>query len=173
MAITYIRFDAAMKAQGIQRTGFLPVTSRLQPYAAYWALLWAGIFIWIQGYAVFLSGNWSVATFIFNYGIVSSRVLSKGTSLALLIRMKDRLGRRDWLRVQDLWQDTVPQEYRGRSVDRSRILRYLDRLLPAHQRPWASTQCQRQNHGEDFLSGRLFPEGGVGGEMARERFFFF
>jgi hypothetical protein len=25
----------------------------------------------IQGYAVFLRGNWSVVTFIFNYGIVS------------------------------------------------------------------------------------------------------
>ena len=24
----------------------------------------------VQGYAVFLKGNWSVATFIFNYGII-------------------------------------------------------------------------------------------------------
>ena len=29
------------------------------------------IVIWLQGYTVFLKGEWSVATFIFNYGIVS------------------------------------------------------------------------------------------------------
>ncbi|ORY25456.1 putative amino acid transporter [Naematelia encephala] len=71
MAITWIRFNSAMKAQGIDRKEYLPVTSRFQPYAGYWALFWAGIFIWVQGYSVFLKGNWSVATFIFNYGIIA------------------------------------------------------------------------------------------------------
>ncbi|KAH7147759.1 amino acid permease-domain-containing protein [Fusarium sp. MPI-SDFR-AT-0072] len=57
MAITWIRFNAAMKAQVIDRETSLPVRSRFQPY--------------VQGYAVFLSGNWSTATFIFNYGIIA------------------------------------------------------------------------------------------------------
>ncbi|WWC63552.1 uncharacterized protein I303_106156 [Kwoniella dejecticola CBS 10117] len=71
MAITWVRFNAAMKAQNIDRTTFLPVPSKLQPYAGYWALFWAPVFLFVQGYAVFLKGNWDVATFIFNYGIIA------------------------------------------------------------------------------------------------------
>ncbi|KAF4428889.1 Amino acid transporter [Fusarium acutatum] len=71
MAITWIRFNAAMKAQDVDKETFLPVRSRFQPYAGYWAFCCAFIFLWVQGYAVFLSGNWSTATFIFNYGIIA------------------------------------------------------------------------------------------------------
>ncbi|KIR57657.1 hypothetical protein I312_106766 [Cryptococcus bacillisporus CA1280] len=71
MAFTYVRFYSAMKAQNIDRKEFLPVYSKLQPFAGYWALFWACLFIWLQGYSVFLKGNWNVATFIFNYGIIA------------------------------------------------------------------------------------------------------
>ncbi|RBR25608.1 uncharacterized protein FIESC28_01571 [Fusarium coffeatum] len=71
MAATWIRFNAAMKAQSIDRDTFLPVRSRFQPYAGYWAFCCAFVFLWVQGYSVFLSGNWNTATFIFNYGIIA------------------------------------------------------------------------------------------------------
>ncbi|WVQ79668.1 hypothetical protein IAT38_001768 [Cryptococcus sp. DSM 104549] len=71
MSITYIRFNRAMKVQNIDRETYLPCRSKIQPYAGYWALFWAGLFIWLQGYSVFLEGNWDVATFIFNYGIIA------------------------------------------------------------------------------------------------------
>ena len=71
MSFTYIRFDQAMKAQGIDKKQYLPVTSRWTPWIAYWSFGWSFIFIWVQGYGVFLNGKWKVATFIFNYGIVS------------------------------------------------------------------------------------------------------
>ncbi|ODN75770.1 hypothetical protein L202_05779 [Cryptococcus amylolentus CBS 6039] len=71
MAFTWIRFDKAMKAQGVDRLALLPAPSKLQPYAGYWAFFWAFLFLWIQGYSVFLKGNWDVATFIFNYGIIA------------------------------------------------------------------------------------------------------
>ncbi|KEQ91163.1 hypothetical protein AUEXF2481DRAFT_48389 [Aureobasidium subglaciale EXF-2481] len=71
MSATWIRFDAAIKAQKIDRHVYLPTISRYQPYAGYWAFFWASIFLWIQGYAVFLKGNWDVATFVFNYGIIA------------------------------------------------------------------------------------------------------
>lgn len=71
MSATWIRFNAAVKAQNIDRETYLPNLSRWQPYAAYWAFFWASTFLWIQGYAVFLRGNWSIATFIFNYGIIA------------------------------------------------------------------------------------------------------
>ncbi|KAF2639693.1 hypothetical protein P280DRAFT_550394 [Massarina eburnea CBS 473.64] len=71
MAATWLRFNAAMKAQGIDRKTFLTNPSRFQPYAGWWAFFWASVFLWVQGYAVFLHGNWNVATFIFNYGIIA------------------------------------------------------------------------------------------------------
>jgi len=71
MAMTWIRFNAAIKAQGIDRKTFLPVVSRFQPYAAYWAFGCGFFFMWIQGYSVFLKGNWEVSTFIFDYGIIA------------------------------------------------------------------------------------------------------
>jgi amino acid transporter len=46
MATTWIRFNAAMKAQGIDRETFLPVKSRFQPYAGYWAFSCAFVFLW-------------------------------------------------------------------------------------------------------------------------------
>ncbi|WVQ76327.1 hypothetical protein IAR50_005992 [Cryptococcus sp. DSM 104548] len=71
MSITWIRFHQAMKAQGIDRQTFVPVPSKVMPYGAYWACFWGFIFLWVQGYSVFLKGNWNVATFIFNYGIIA------------------------------------------------------------------------------------------------------
>ncbi|CAD0082719.1 unnamed protein product [Aureobasidium vineae] len=68
---TWIRFNAAIKAQHIDRQIYLPNLSRWQPYAAHWTFFWASVFLWVQGYAVFLKGKWSVATFIFNYGIIA------------------------------------------------------------------------------------------------------
>ncbi|KAI5196571.1 hypothetical protein E4T38_08452 [Aureobasidium subglaciale] len=81
MSATWIRFDAAIKAQKIDRHVYLPTISRYQPYAGYWAFFWASIFLWIQGYAVFLKGNWDVATFVFNYGIIAlaGGMVVKGT----------------------------------------------------------------------------------------------
>ncbi|KAJ6178777.1 hypothetical protein N7519_009238 [Penicillium mononematosum] len=75
MSFTWIRFNAALNAQGIDKKSFLPRVSRFQPYAGYWAFFWAFIFLCntprvrVQGYAVFIHGNWKVSTFIFNYGI--------------------------------------------------------------------------------------------------------
>ncbi|KAK7407832.1 hypothetical protein QQX98_010003 [Neonectria punicea] len=69
--MTWIRFNAAMKAQGIDRNTFLPSVSRYQPFAGYWAFCWSFLFLWLQGYAVFLKGNWEISTFIFNYGIIA------------------------------------------------------------------------------------------------------
>lgn len=46
MSFTWIRFNGAMKAQGIDRKLFLPNVSRFQPYAAYWAFFWAFLFLW-------------------------------------------------------------------------------------------------------------------------------
>ncbi|ELU37892.1 amino acid permease [Rhizoctonia solani AG-1 IA] len=53
ITVTYIRFYAGMKAQGIDRST-LPFSSNLQPFA-------------FSGWKVFLKGNWAVDTFVTNY----------------------------------------------------------------------------------------------------------
>lgn len=91
ICLTYIRFYGGMKAQGIDRTT-LPYYSKLQPYAAWYAML-STLFVCFvsaplimnvcstgrtgekisnqkhqfSGWAVFLKGNWVTATFVTNY----------------------------------------------------------------------------------------------------------
>jgi amino acid transporter len=77
MAITYFRFQRAMRVQNIDKEQYLHTKSRFLPYACYWALFWAPLFLFVQGYAVFLNGHWKITTFIFNYGIVSAPGLEK------------------------------------------------------------------------------------------------
>ncbi|EED24640.1 amino acid transporter, putative [Talaromyces stipitatus ATCC 10500] len=71
MSFTWLRFNAAIRAQGIDRKSFLPSLSKYQPFAGYWAFFWAFLFLWVQGYAVFTKDHWKVSTFIFNYGIIA------------------------------------------------------------------------------------------------------
>lgn len=111
MAFTYVRFYSAMKVQNIDRKEFLPVYSKFQPFAGYWALCWACLFIWLQGYSVFLKGNWNVATFIFNYGIVSiphvrnMLLVPVLTTLAVLV---DCFGWGDRIVFQNIRTDAFP-----------------------------------------------------------------
>ncbi|KAL5334342.1 amino acid permease/ SLC12A domain-containing protein [Aspergillus crustosus] len=71
ISFTWIRFNAALKAQGIDKKSFLSSVSKIQPFAGYWGFFWSFLFLWIQGYTVFVNGNWKVSTFIFNYGIIA------------------------------------------------------------------------------------------------------
>ncbi|KAL4884582.1 amino acid permease/ SLC12A domain-containing protein [Aspergillus karnatakaensis] len=71
ISFTWIRFNKALQAQGIDKKAFLPSVSKIQPFAGYWAFFWAFLFLWVQGYSVFVKGNWKVSTFIFNYGIIA------------------------------------------------------------------------------------------------------
>ncbi|KAI4729971.1 putative amino acid transporter [Aureobasidium sp. EXF-10728] len=112
MSGTWIRFNAAIKAQHIDRTIYLPNISCWQPYAAYWAFFWASVFLWVQGYAVFLEGKWSVATFIFNYGIIA---LAGGIGLVWKIVKRTRFLRSkevDLLSGCDFF-DALTEHYRN------------------------------------------------------------
>jgi amino acid transporter len=66
MALTYLRFHAALKAQGIARET-LPYRAWLQPYAAWYGLAGCFVMTFVGGYSVFLPGNWDVPTFLFSY----------------------------------------------------------------------------------------------------------
>lgn len=83
ISVTYIRFYAGLKAQGIDRTK-LPFKSSLQPYAAWYAASLIMVicivslcplpngqvfnqFIQTSGWEVFLRGRWAVDVFVTNY----------------------------------------------------------------------------------------------------------
>jgi amino acid transporter len=86
ISVTYIRFYAGMKVQGIDRAT-LPFASRLQPYAAWYATFGCSLICLVgvsgtfhsqvnidpnyltqfSGWSVFLRGNWVTADFITSY----------------------------------------------------------------------------------------------------------
>lgn len=66
ICIAYIRFHAALKAQGIDRNG-LVFKAPFQPYLTWTALVFFSIVIIFQGFAVFLKGNWSTSSFLAAY----------------------------------------------------------------------------------------------------------
>ncbi|KAF7335754.1 General amino acid permease AGP2 [Mycena venus] len=70
ISFTYIRFHAALKAQGIPRES-LPLRSQWQPFCGYYAFVASFSMIFISGYTVFLPGNWNTTTFVFSYALVA------------------------------------------------------------------------------------------------------
>ncbi|KAI8065915.1 amino acid permease, partial [Gongronella butleri] len=66
IAITYLRFYAGMKAQGIDRST-LPFRSILQPFLAYYVIFMLSIILFFGAWEVFLPGKWDTATFVTTY----------------------------------------------------------------------------------------------------------
>ncbi|KAF8203100.1 amino acid permease [Pholiota molesta] len=66
IGVLYLRFYQGLKAQGIDRRT-LPYHSRLQPYAAWYALILCVVISFLSGWEVFLKGGWATDTFITNY----------------------------------------------------------------------------------------------------------
>lgn len=84
MAITWIPFNVAMKAQK-NRLQVIPPRAFQEPYAGLGALLDRVVHL-DSGLRRFLKGNWDVATFIFNYGIVNPSFPLDNFSRRLTVR---------------------------------------------------------------------------------------
>ncbi|KAF8640867.1 hypothetical protein AX17_000515 [Amanita inopinata Kibby_2008] len=66
ICLTYIRFYRGLKAQGYDRKD-LPFASRLQPFAAWYALIATFFICLFSGWDVFLKGRWATDVFVTNY----------------------------------------------------------------------------------------------------------
>ncbi|KAK3491602.1 putative carnitine transport protein [Neurospora crassa] len=66
---SYLRWYAALKAQGVSRDK-LPYKGLFQPYAGWYGLCGCFVMTFVGGYTVFLPGQWSVATFLFSYTMI-------------------------------------------------------------------------------------------------------
>jgi amino acid transporter len=67
IAITWFRFRAALKAQGLG-LDWLPVKGHAQTFSGWWVLIWSPVVFIFNGYAVFMPGAWDTPGFIFAYG---------------------------------------------------------------------------------------------------------
>lgn len=63
---TYLHFRRAVIKQGINRESFT-FKAWFQPWACAITFVVVFIMVWLQGYTVFLPGNWSLSTFLFSY----------------------------------------------------------------------------------------------------------
>lgn len=70
MSSTWLRFNNAIKKQGLDRATFLPYRSRFQPFAAWYALVMSLCVLGISGYYLFLPGAFLADQFVFAYGMV-------------------------------------------------------------------------------------------------------
>ncbi|EED16247.1 amino acid permease, putative [Talaromyces stipitatus ATCC 10500] len=66
LSFCYIRFHAAMKAQGVSRDT-LPWKSPFQPYTAWVGFVGSTIITLVAGFPVFLKGNWDTSSFFASY----------------------------------------------------------------------------------------------------------
>ncbi|KAJ7047679.1 amino acid permease [Mycena alexandri] len=66
ISVTYIRFYKGMKAQGYDRKK-LPFASRLQPFAAWYSMIFCLVIAFFSGFATFLKGGWLASDFVTNY----------------------------------------------------------------------------------------------------------
>ncbi|GMG16290.1 unnamed protein product [[Candida] boidinii] len=63
---TYIMWRRCTIAQGVDREN-LPFKAWYQPYLSYCGMFITFCMLWVQGYTVFLPGNWSIESFLFSY----------------------------------------------------------------------------------------------------------
>ncbi|KAK2461772.1 hypothetical protein APHAL10511_006235 [Amanita phalloides] len=66
ICVTYTRFYRGLKAQGYDRRS-LPFTSRFQPFAAWYALIFILVICFFSGWSNFLKGQWKTDQFVTNY----------------------------------------------------------------------------------------------------------
>lgn len=66
ICITYIRFNAGLKYQGIDRNS-LPYKAPLQPFSSWFSLFFLTLVIIFNGFTIFLKGNWKASNFIAAY----------------------------------------------------------------------------------------------------------
>jgi amino acid transporter len=66
ICIAYLRFRAALNAQGVDRNTLI-FKGKWQPYTAWFALIYFTIIIFFNGFVVFINGHWSKSEFVIAY----------------------------------------------------------------------------------------------------------
>ncbi|PWN48812.1 amino acid permease [Violaceomyces palustris] len=101
IALTYIRFRAGLKAQGLLNTDFLPQRGRFQPFSGIYAMVWGPFALVFSGYYLFAPGSFTTVDFIFAYGsvLIFLALLIFWKSYGLIVRKGSRFG---WIRAEEM-----------------------------------------------------------------------
>ncbi|KAK8864114.1 hypothetical protein IAR55_001360 [Kwoniella newhampshirensis] len=67
ICLAFIRWKAAMDAQGRDRSATKYIYLKWQPWVAYYGLIWCCVITLFNGFYVFIKGNWDVSDFIISY----------------------------------------------------------------------------------------------------------
>ncbi|KAF2724922.1 AAT family amino acid transporter [Polychaeton citri CBS 116435] len=115
ICLTYLRFYAGLKANGISRSS-LPWKAPLQPYLAYFGLCFCAVVAFFNGYDAFFPGKFSAKSFVppyinipifflllFGYKIV------KKTKMVKLVEMDLWSGKAEIDRLEPLWPVRRPR----------------------------------------------------------------
>ncbi|KAI5478989.1 hypothetical protein MNV49_004393 [Pseudohyphozyma bogoriensis] len=120
LCYAFIRFYKACKVQAIDRSDF-PYVGRFQPYSAWVGFIGSIVITLVQGFSVFLKGNWSTANFFASYvGILIFIVPAVGWKLikkSKWVKLKDMdlwTGRFDSSKLEP---EKVPTTWWGKVVD--------------------------------------------------------
>lgn len=71
ICISYLRYRAGLKAQGLNRDEFIPYKGWGLPFFTWWSLFWFSLMLLMDGYTVFLKGNWDIQSFVFSYFMIA------------------------------------------------------------------------------------------------------
>lgn len=119
LSFCYIRFYAALKAQGIHRDT-LPWKGPLQPYAAWVGFIGSTIITLVAGFPVFLKGNWNTSDFVASY-------------IGIPIFIVPIIGWKFWHRTKfaraatiDLWSGRLQE---GEVIEKHRPMTWWRRIL--------------------------------------------
>ena len=115
IAFTYMRFKKACEAQGISRDS-LPYKGILQPYLAWYALSGCMTMALVNGFPVFIKGNWKLTSFFFSYTMVGVfPVLYLGwktTKRTRVIKLQDVDLQQDVAEIDEYTRNFVPTRAR-------------------------------------------------------------
>lgn len=71
ICLSYLRFRAGLKAQGINRDEYVPYKAFGLPFLTWWSLFWFCLMLLMDGYTVFLKGQWDIQSFVFSYFMIA------------------------------------------------------------------------------------------------------
>jgi amino acid transporter len=119
VCITYLRFYKGMKHQGIPRSS-LPFRSPLQPYLAWFAVIFSSTIAFFNGFDCFFPGKFSAKSFIPPYidipifaCLFLGYKIVKRTKFVKLGEMDFFSGKEEADRLEETWEEVKPRNFAG------------------------------------------------------------
>ncbi|KAI5480507.1 DNA repair protein REV1 [Pseudohyphozyma bogoriensis] len=117
MSATWLRWNAAYKAQGISRDT-LYSRSRFAPWCAWYGLINSTLVMLMQGYYVFLKGQWSGPNFAFAYAMPMLWIVA---TLGWKLIFRSKFQRASTMDITSFINDKEFDEHEYEEIERSKV----------------------------------------------------